>query len=84
MPAKAVERLDELEALAESRFLAPDTRLLAYVGSSDADMIVYWLTRAIQEEFCTTACWGLLHQSKHEAFAGVRDDPEFRSLVEGI
>jgi len=59
-------------------------RLLAYVGSSDVDMIVYWLSIAMKEGLCSTPCWNILHLSKHHALDGVRDDPEFRALVEGV
>ena len=84
MPEKAREMLDELEVLAASQYVDPDIHLLAYLGSSDVDMIVYWLALAMQEEVCRGTCWNVLHLWKHQAFDGVRDHPEFRALVEGV
>ena len=82
MPEKAREMLDELELLAANQYVTPRIRLLAYVGSSDVNMIVYWLSIAMKEGLCSTPCWNILHLSKHHAFDGIRDHPEFRALVE--
>jgi tetratricopeptide (TPR) repeat protein len=83
MPEEATAMLDELETFAASGNLPPDIRLLAYIGSSDVDTIVYWLDLAIQEETCRGACLNILHLSNHESFDGVRDDPEFRAVIKG-
>ncbi len=82
MPLRARAKLDELESLAANQYIAPHVRLLSYVGSSDVDMIVYWLTLAMNDGRCSTPCWNILHLSNHRAFDAVRDHPELRALIE--
>jgi len=84
MTAKAAEMLDELESIAVDHSIPPHVRLLAHVGSSDADMIVHWLSMSMSDGRCSTPCWNILHLSHHDAFDGVRDHPQFRALVEGV
>jgi tetratricopeptide (TPR) repeat protein len=84
MPEKASEMLDRLETLAENDYVAARMRLLAYVGSSDVDMLVHWLSATMEERPCSTPCWNILFLAKHRAFDGLRDHPEFRALLEGF
>ena len=81
---QASNMLEELNTIATQQFVAPSERLLAYVGSDDAEMIARWLSEALEDELCSAACWSILHLPGHQALRGVREHPTVRAFVEGV
>jgi TolB-like protein/DNA-binding winged helix-turn-helix (wHTH) protein/Flp pilus assembly protein TadD len=75
---QALKVLEELKAMAKSRYVIPLHFVSAYAGLGEKDLALLWLQRAYEERSLDT---GWLTTLGNPLYDDLRDDPRFQSVL---